>query len=67
MAQRVKKMKAERMETMTKDAFLTRRWNNFLSVGLGIPLLIYIAVVLSTSVLSEFASFIGIVIAGVVY
>ncbi len=52
---------------MTRDAFLTRRWNNILSVGLGIPLLIYIAVVLSTSVLSELASFIGIVIAGVVY
>ena len=55
---------AERMETITKDAFLTRRWNNILSVGLGIPLLIYIVVVLSTSVLSDFASFIGIVIAG---
>ena len=66
-AQTQAERKEGKVETMTKDAFLTRRWNNILAVGLGIPLLIYIAVTLSTSVLSEFASFLGMVIIGVVY
>ena len=52
---------------MTKEKFLTRRWNNILTVGMGIPVLIYIAVVLSTSVLSDFAGFIGMVVLGALY
>ena len=52
---------------MTKDKFLTRRWNNILSLVLGIPVLIYAVVVLSTSVLSDSASFIGMAIMGVLY
>jgi len=52
---------------MTKERFLTRRWNNWLTVGMGIPVLIYIAVVLTTSVLSDFAGFIGMVVLGVLY
>ena len=52
---------------MTKEQFLTRRWNNLLTVGMGIPVLIYIAVVLSTSVLSDFTGFIGMVVLGVLY
>ncbi|MFC1942309.1 hypothetical protein ACFLWU_03725 [Chloroflexota bacterium] len=52
---------------MTKEKFLTRRWNNGLTVGMGIPVLIYIIVVLSTSVLSDFAGFIGMVALGVLY
>jgi hypothetical protein len=52
---------------MTREKFLTVRWNNWLSLGLGLPTLIYGVVVLSISVLSDFASFIGIVVMGVVY
>jgi hypothetical protein len=52
---------------MTKEKFLTVRWNNLLSLGLGIPALIYVVVVLSTSVLSDRASFIGLVVIGVLY
>ncbi|MFC1912840.1 hypothetical protein ACFLX7_01415 [Chloroflexota bacterium] len=52
---------------MTKDKFLTRRWNNWLTVGMGIPVLIYIVIVLSTSVLSDFTGFIGMVVLGVLY
>jgi hypothetical protein len=52
---------------MTKEKFLTVRWNNLLSLGLGIPLLIYVAVVSSTSVLSDSAAFIGLMFIGVLY
>ena len=34
---------------MTKEKFLTVRWNNLISLGLGLPALIYTVVVLSTS------------------
>ena len=49
---------------MTKEKFLTQRWNNWLTLGMGIPVLIYAVVVLSTSVLSDFAGFIGIAVMG---
>jgi len=52
---------------VTKEKFLTRRWNNWLTVGMGIPVLIYIAVILSTSVLSDFAGFIGMAVLGATY
>ena len=52
---------------MTKDEFLTARWNNLLSLGLGIPALIYVIIVLSTSILSDSAGFIGLVVIGVIY
>lgn len=52
---------------MTKDKFLTVRWNNLLSLILGIPIMIYVIVVLSTSVLSDTVSFFGLVILGMLY
>ena len=52
---------------MTKEKFLTVRWNNLLSLALGIPALIYAVVVLSTSTLSDRAGFIGLVVIGVLY
>jgi hypothetical protein len=52
---------------MTKEKYLTKRWNNLLTFGLGIPLLIFGVVGLSTSVLSDFTVFIGLVLFGVVY
>ena len=52
---------------MTKDKFYTLPWNNFLSLLGGLILLGYVVFVLSTSVLSDRAAFIGLVIIGVVY
>ena len=52
---------------MSKGEFLTVRWNNILALGLGLILLIYAAVVVSTTVLSDFASFIGLAVIAVVY
>lgn len=52
---------------MTKEKFLTVRWNNVLSLGLGIPALIYVVFALTTSVLSDLAAFIGLVVIGVLY
>ena len=55
------------LDTMTKENFLTVRWNNWLTLGMGLPILIYAVVVLSTSVLSDFAGFIGMAVMGVLY
>lgn len=52
---------------MTMEKFLTVRWNNVLTLGLGLILLIYVWFVLSTSVLSDFAAFIGLAVIAVVY
>ena len=52
---------------MTKGTFLTARWNNWLNLGMGIPTLAYGVFVLSTSVMSDFAGFIGIAVIGAVY
>jgi hypothetical protein len=52
---------------MDKDRFLTRGWNNALTLGLGSILLGYVYFVTTTSVLSDTASFIGLVVLGVVY
>ena len=57
----------ERTGRITKEAFLTVRWNNILSLGLGLILLSYVAIVLFTSVLSDKAAFIGLVVFGVLY
>jgi hypothetical protein len=55
------------MDSMTKERFLTVRWNNILTVGLGLILLLYVVLVQSTSVLPDRAAFIGLVILGVLY
>ena len=52
---------------MAKEKFLTKRWNNWLTLGMGIPTLAYGVFVLSTSVMSDFAGFIGIAFIGAVY
>ena len=52
---------------MTKEEFFTVRWNNMLSLVMGFIPLIYAVVVLSTSVLSARAGFIGIVVVGMLY
>ena len=52
---------------MTKENFLTLRWNNLLSVALGLVLLMYVAVAVSNSAMSDSSTFIGLVVLGVVY
>jgi hypothetical protein len=52
---------------VTKNNFLTVRWNNLLSLMLGIPALVYVGVVLSTPLLSDTASFFGLVVIGIFY
>jgi hypothetical protein len=38
---------------MTKEKFLTVRWNNLLTLGLGIPALIYVVAAFSSSAWSS--------------
>ena len=52
---------------MKKEVFLTKNWNNWLTLGLGFPALIYAVFVFTTSVLSDFAGFLGIVLIGAIY
>jgi hypothetical protein len=54
-------------DPMTKEKYLTVRMNNWLTLGMGIPTLIYAVVGLSTSVMSDFGGFIGMVVVGIVY
>ncbi len=52
---------------MTKDKFLTKRWNNWLTLAMGIPVLIFGIVFLSTDAMSDFSGFVTLLIAGAVY
>jgi hypothetical protein len=55
------------MEPAQRDRLLTVRWNNRLSLGLGLPALVYVAIALTTDALSDGASFVWLVLIGVVY
>ena len=52
---------------MTKDNFLTVRWNNILTLTLGIPTLIYVLIAFSNSLWSTKGGLIGLAIICVVY
>lgn len=52
---------------MTKEKFLTVRWNNLLSMGLGLIVLIYIVVVLSNSAWLGRDGLIGLAIIGALF
>ena len=52
---------------MTKEKFLTVRWNNLLTLGLGFPTLVYIVVAFSTLLWTEKSGLIGLAIIGVLY
>jgi hypothetical protein len=52
---------------MSKQEILTVRWNNLLSLGLGIPALIYVVIAFSTSIWSGRGGLIGLAIIGVLY
>jgi len=62
-----RKQQAERRDTVTKERFLTVRWNNILTLGLGLPALAYAVVALSTGIASNWAGFLGLVVIGVLY
>jgi len=55
------------MTTMKKEKFLTVRWNNLLSLGLGLPTLIYIIFAFSTSAWMEKGGLIGLAIFGALF
>jgi len=57
----------ERIDTMTKEKFLTVRLNNLLALGLGIPALIYVIVALSTSIWMGRNGMIGLALIGALY
>ena len=52
---------------MSKEKFLTIRWNNWLSLGLGIPTLIYIVYTFATPLWTTKGGMIGLSIIGVLY
>ena len=52
---------------MTKENFLTVRWNNWLSLGLGIPALIFVVAALSTSMWSTRGGLIWLAVIGALY
>ena len=49
---------------MTKNTFLTVRWNNLLMLGLGIPTLILVVFAFSTSSWSERGALIALSVLG---
>jgi hypothetical protein len=55
------------MKTMTKEKFLTIPWNNWLTLGLGLPALIYVVTTFSNSLWTEKGGMIGLSIIGVLY
>jgi hypothetical protein len=59
--------KRERIDTMTKENFLTVRWNNLLALGLGLPALVYIIVALSNSLWMGRNGMIGLALIGALY
>jgi hypothetical protein len=52
---------------MTKDKFLTVRWNNLLTLALGLPAMIYIIASFSTPAWSTRGGLVGLAIIGVLY
>ena len=52
---------------MTKEKFLTVRWNNVLTLALGIPALMYVIYAFSTSLWTTRAGLIGLAIIGALY
>jgi hypothetical protein len=52
---------------MTKEKLLTVRWNNLLSLGLGLPTLIYVVFAFSTSAWLGRDGLIGLAIFGALF
>jgi len=54
-------------DILTKEKLLTKRFNNYLSLVLGLTFFVYGIVALSTAVSSSTSSFIGLLIVGAIY
>ncbi len=52
---------------MTKEQFLTVRWNNILTLGLGVPAALYIVYAFSSGLWTTRGGLIGLALIGVVY
>jgi hypothetical protein len=52
---------------MSKEKFLTIRWNNILSLGLGIPALLYIIFAISSSLWPTINGLIWLAVIGALY
>ena len=57
----------ERIDTMTKEKFLTVRWNNILSLGLGLPTLVYVVYAFTSAAWLERSGLIGLAIFGALF
>ena len=55
------------MNEAFRDRFLTVRWNNILTLSLGLPTVAFALVALTSDTFSDFAAFIGLVIASSFY
>jgi len=60
-------MQNQREVMMNKERILTIRWNNILTVGLGIPTLSYIAYAFSRPLWTTRGGLIGLAILGILY
>jgi hypothetical protein len=58
---------ATRRGLMSREKFLTLRWNNILSLGLGLIVLMVVIGALATGVWSDRDGFIGIAVLGALY
>ena len=52
---------------MSRERFLTIRWNDRLTIGLGIPTLIYVISAFTSTLWTEREGLIGLAAIGVVY
>jgi hypothetical protein len=52
---------------MAKEEFLTVRWNNVLTLGIGLIFVLYAVLASSVLEMSDSAAFIGLQIIGAVY
>lgn len=52
---------------MSREAFLTVRWNNLMTLILGLPALIYVLAALSSPVWAEQSGLIALAVIGALY
>lgn len=57
----------QRMSEATRDRYLTARWNNLLTLSLGLPALAFAIVALATDTFTDRAAFIGLVVVSSFY
>ncbi|MDJ0756735.1 MAG: hypothetical protein QNJ45_24580 [Ardenticatenaceae bacterium] len=52
---------------MNKELFLTKKWNNILTITLGLPTLVLGVAGFSSPIFSDFWDFVGMAVLGAVY